>query len=296
MGDGGGDAQVGTTRAGARALVERRRKRKRRRRIALVSCAGILAAGATGAAWATRRTGHDASAATAIVAGTSTSLATTTSITTTIAPNDLLAPFPTVLPTLDNAGDTVPLVSRVDTTDRVVFVTIDDGQVRDPTYLDHFRMLGVPFTSFLTQPMATADPAFWAATEAAGGTIQTHTITHPNLRGASESTARKEICGPADTFTRLFGRRPTLFRPPYGNSSDTVRRVAAECGYRAVVYWTGSTNNGVLTMQDVVLKPGDIILMHYRDTLHDDLNDVVNRVRAEGFTIGRLEDYLAFGA
>ena len=52
--------------------------------------------------------------------------------------------------------------------------------------------------------------------------------------------------------------RPTLFRPPYGNSNDMVRRIAAECGYKAVVLWKGSTNDGKLTMQDVTLHPGDI--------------------------------------
>ncbi len=198
----------------------------------------------------------------------------------------------TPLPVVDGMA---PLVRRVDTTDRVIFITIDDGQIRDPTYLDHFASLGVPFTSFLTRPNAEADPAFWQGTLAHGGSIQTHTINHPNLRTTGEAAARREICEPAETFTNLFGQRPTLFRPPYGNSNDMVRRIAAECGYRAVVLWTGSTNDGKLTMQDGPLKPGDIILMHYRVTLNADLDDVVARARAEGFRIGRLEDYLAPG-
>jgi len=214
-----------------------------------------------------------------------------TTTSTTEPPNDLLAPAPTVLPALDQAG-MAPSVRRVDTTDRVIFITIDDGQIRDPSYLEHFERLGVPFSSFLTQPMAKADPEFWKATLARGGSIQTHTISHPNLRAVGPAAARREICDPADTFTELFGTRPTLFRPPYGNSNDAVRSIAQQCGYRAVVLWTGSTNNGKLTMQDVHLQPGDIILMHYRDTLNADLDDVVARARAEGYRIGRLEDYL----
>jgi peptidoglycan/xylan/chitin deacetylase (PgdA/CDA1 family) len=221
-----------------------------------------------------------------------TSESTTTAPTTTEPPNDLIAPPPTVVPALDRSNGLAPFVRRVDTTDRVIFITIDDGQVREPTYLDHFEELGVPFTSFLTLPMAQADPEFWKGTLERGGLIETHTIKHPNLRTVGEATVRREVCEPADAFAEMFGRRPTLFRPPYGNSNDTVRRIANECGYAAVVHWTGSTNNGKLTMQDVVLQPGDIILMHYRDTLHADLGDVVARARAEGFKIGRLEDYL----
>lgn len=62
-----------------------------------------------------------------------------------------------------------------------------------------------------------------------------------------------------------------------------------------MIHWTGSTNIGQLTMQEGELKPGDIILMHYRDTLIADLDDVAARARAEGFRIGRLEDHLAPG-
>jgi peptidoglycan/xylan/chitin deacetylase (PgdA/CDA1 family) len=90
----------------------------------------------------------------------------------------------------------------------------------------------------------------------------------------------------------MFGRRPTLFRPPYGRLDNAVRHVARDCGYKAIVQWKGSTNNGRLTMQDGPLHPGDIILLHWRKTLAADLADVINRCLNEGYTIGRLEDYL----
>lgn len=232
--------------------------------------------------------------AAAVEGGVQAPPTTAAPVTVAPTPNPLLAPPPTVLPALDD-GSSAPLVRRVDTTDRVVFITIDDGQVRDPAVLDHLLELDVPFTSFLTQPLAVADPEFWKGTQAAWGMIETHTIRHPNLHEVGPDVQRREICEPADTFEELFGRRPTLFRPPYGNSNDSVRRIAKDCGYDAVVHWTGSTNNGVLSMQEGELKPGDIILMHYRDTLRADLDDVVRRVTEEGFTIGRLEDYLSPG-
>lgn len=279
-----------------RTPVPRRASRRQGAILAVVVALVVAATVTVILAGRVRPGGHDArggdpppsdSSTTSI--GSSTSAPTTT---TTNPPNDLLAPPPTVVPPSVTADGMAPLVRRVDTTDRVVFITIDDGNIRNPSYPDHLARLGVPFTSFLTQPMAKADPAYWKSMVERGGTIQTHTISHPNLRTVGAERMRREICEPVMTFTALFGARPTLFRPPYGNSSDAVRRVAAECGYAAVVLWTGSTNVGKLTMQDVVLKPGDIILMHYRDTLDADLDDLVARVRAEGFRIGRLEDYL----
>lgn len=262
----------------------------------LGAASAILALGAVTVAWSSSNGGpaSDPLDSVADASITRDDLATAPSTAPSAAPpNDLLAPAPTVVPDQEATDGLAPLVRRVDTTDRVIFITIDDGQVRNPAYLDRFEQLGVPFTSFLTQPLAEAEPDYWTATLTSGGSIQAHTINHPDLRQSGEATIRRELCEPAETFTEVFGQRPALFRAPYGNSNDTVRRIAAECGYRAVVHWSGSTNIGELTMQDVDLTPGDIILMHYRDTLLADLDDIVARARAEGFRIGRLEDYLA---
>jgi peptidoglycan/xylan/chitin deacetylase (PgdA/CDA1 family) len=270
------------------------RRRHRSRRLALLAVGLVaLVAGACELTGGGRDSIETPVAAAAGDAGAATT--TTAATTTSIEVNDLLAPPPTVVPELSTENGLAPQIRRVDTTDRVIFITIDDGQLRDPAVLDYMVGLGLPFTAFLTEPMAKADPEFWQGSQSAWGIIETHTINHPDLLKASEATQRREICEPADTFEELFGRRPTLFRPPYGNSSDSVRRIAASCGYDAVVLWTGSTNNGKLTMQDVELEPGDIILMHYRDTLRADLDDVLARARAEGFTIGRLQDYLSPG-
>ena len=283
-----------------RAQRARRARRRRHRRLAwgtatlavafsVVVAAGLPPWGAADATGEADAAGSgDADAAQVLAASTVPTTATTT-------PNPLLAPPPTVLPELAEDDELAPLVRRVDTTDRVVFITIDDGQVRDPAVLELLMELQVPFTSFLTEPLAEADPDYWRGTQAAWGMVETHTITHPDLRGAGATAVRREICDPADTFEELFGRRPTLFRAPYGNSNESVQRIAKDCGYDAVVHWGGSTNNGVLSMQQERLQPGDIILMHYRDTLEDDLADVVRRAREEGFTFGRLQDYLSPG-
>jgi peptidoglycan/xylan/chitin deacetylase (PgdA/CDA1 family) len=201
-----------------------------------------------------------------------------------------VAPRATPLP--PEGGRLAPAYSRLPITDKVVFLGIDDGAIRDPRTLAHLRDLRIPFSVFLTMGPAQEDPAFWRAAMAAGGTIQSHTLTHPDLTRVGAATLRQEVCGTLDPYERLFDRRPTLFRPPYGASNDAVRRQAAECGYKGVILWKGSTNNGRLTMQEGPLHAGDILLLHWRDTLRDDVDDVVARCRQEGFTVARLEDYL----
>lgn len=187
----------------------------------------------------------------------------------------------------------VPVISRVVTQEPVIFLGIDDGLTRDPAVLDYLAAHDIPFVNFVVAGPLQADPAFWVRAHTSGGTIQAHTLTHPNLARSSAEKIRAEICGSADLIQTQTGVRPTLFRPPYGVYNDTVRLIAAECGFRALVMWTGATNDGRVDFQQGRITPGDILLLHWRADLLQNLRNLVALVRAQGFRIGRLEDCLA---
>ena len=55
---------------------------------------------------------------------------------------------------------------------------------------------------------------------------------------------RRQICVAATADAAAFGRRPVLFRPPYGGTNAVVRRAAVGCGMRAVVLWDVTVNRG----------------------------------------------------
>jgi peptidoglycan/xylan/chitin deacetylase (PgdA/CDA1 family) len=197
---------------------------------------------------------------------------------------------PVVLP--GQGGPLAPVVSRLPIADKVIFLGIDDGLVRDPQVLDLLHKAKVPVTMFLVQAEADAGEAFWQQAQKDGGTVEAHTITHPDLTKVSAQRRHDEICGTLDDFQARFGRRPTLFRPPYGAYNAAVQADAAACGFRAIIMWKGSTNDGRFDLQEGPnLQPGDIILMHWRTDLYQNLLKVFDTVRAQGFSIGRLEDY-----
>lgn len=64
----------------------------------------------------------------------------------------------------------------------MVFITIDDGYTRDPSVISLVRLLHLSITAFLIRGPALAGRAYCQALQAAGATIEDHTITHPNLR------------------------------------------------------------------------------------------------------------------
>jgi peptidoglycan/xylan/chitin deacetylase (PgdA/CDA1 family) len=205
------------------------------------------------------------------------------------------APAPKPVPVAPTPGPLAPVYSRIPTTNKVIFIGIDDGLVRDPRVVQILAQAHIPFSAFLVQSAATTDPAYWNQVQHVGGTIESHTIHHLDLTKLSAADQRLEICGTLDPYQTEFGRRPTLFRPPYGLYNDSVRAIAASCGFKAIVMWIASTNPGRIDFQQGTIHPGDIFLMHWRTDLYDDLNNLLALVHQNGYAIGRLEDYLSPG-
>lgn len=257
-------------------------------------------------------TGPTESADSTVAAATSTTASTTS--TTTTAPRTTTTTAPptttTTTPKLRKPGlglleqppptpvplpptGSAPVFSRIPTTNKVIFLGIDDGMVRDPAVADLLKQANIPFTMFLQQGMAEEGADYFRQLQEYGGVVESHTINHPNLFTVSAGQMQSEVCGTLDPYQQLFGRRPTLFRPPYGNTNANVQAVAASCGYKAIVLWKGSTNDGRFDLQDgTQLVPGDVVLMHFRADLYGNLQKVFEVCKQQGFAIASLEDYL----
>jgi peptidoglycan/xylan/chitin deacetylase (PgdA/CDA1 family) len=193
------------------------------------------------------------------------------------------------LPTDGTAG----WYSRIPTDQKVAFITIDDGWVKHPLALRLMQAADVPVTLFLEVDAVKSDPQYFAKMQAAGATIENHTITHPNLKGRSYESQKREICGGADQLATLYGRRPVLFRPPFGNHDHNTLRASHDCGMKAAFFWKETTNKGKVRFQEGPgVKPGDIILMHFRDRFPDDFLAVLQAIHKAGLTPAKLEDYI----
>lgn len=187
-----------------------------------------------------------------------------------------------------------PMLARIETSQPVAFLTIDDGFVRHPEALQLLKEAGIPVSLFLVSGVADDDPGYFADLQAAGATIQAHSIDHQILKGRPYDFQHHQICGSADRLAELFGPRPTLFRAPGGAYDQTTLQAAADCGMKGVFFWREAVNDGELQFQraDHVVRPGDIILMHFRETYVEDFLAAVNGIAAAGLTPARLEDYV----
>ncbi len=204
------------------------------------------------------------------------------------------------------------MISSIPTTRKVVFLTIDDGWEQDPGFLRQVRNARIPITVFATRNAVEAtvppDPTmaggryvgaggwpYFKALSDAGAPIEDHTLTHPNLRLLGPEQQKKEICGSATTIGKRIGRRPTLFRPPFGEYNTTTLQTAKACGMRAVLLWTATVQPGgkiAYQTPDKKLHPGDILLLHFRPDLARDFRILVNKIKRRGFQLGNLNAYL----
>ncbi len=197
----------------------------------------------------------------------------------------------------------VPVFSEVKTSDKVVFITIDDGAEKDPKFVEMLTELKVPISMFLTRDIVKNDYGYFKPLQALGNHIQNHTVDHPVMSKIPAEKQKSEICDAQSALTQQYGTAPLLFRPPFGDGANTptLNNSVQQCGPRAMVLWRESMQIHDMQYQaaDKKLKSGDIILAHFRGpkelkgaTMTQMFGDLLARIQEQGFSVARLEDYI----
>ncbi|MFI9807694.1 polysaccharide deacetylase family protein [Streptomyces sp. NPDC052301] len=193
-----------------------------------------------------------------------------------------------------------PVFTTVPTKQKIVFLTIDDGSEKDPRFLQMMRDLKVPYTAFLSNYLVKDDYGYFRTMQSYGHTLNNHTLHHPYLPGLSYEEQKDEICGMQDIMEKQFGKRPTVFRPPYGNYNQDTLIAAKTCGIKYAPIWNEEVfvDHWEYREDDQKLRRGDIVLTHFRGrddwngTMVDDMRRFLDKVTREGYAVARLEDYL----
>src|SRR5574337_1373189 len=108
------------------------------------------------------------------------------------------------------------VVFRIPTTQPVIFIGIDDGWIKTPQNLQWLTSHHLPFSLFLTNNGIKDNYGYFKQLQDAGMDIEDHTLSHGDLTKMTAAQQQNEICHAADIYQSVYGRRPTLFRPPYG--------------------------------------------------------------------------------
>jgi peptidoglycan/xylan/chitin deacetylase (PgdA/CDA1 family) len=184
----------------------------------------------------------------------------------------LLAAAAFLAPTLTaNCAWNGPVLRRLPTKEREVWLTIDDGpDPHDtPEILDVLARHEARATFFAIGRKVWRYPGAARAIAAAGHDLQNHTWSHSacSFWAATPACARNEIVAANDAISHV-ARRPRFFRAPAGLANPFVHSAAARAGL-VVTGWSARGYDGVPhDPADVVgritrrLHPGAIILLH----------------------------------
>lgn len=129
-------------------------------------------------------------------------------------------------------------VYYVDTPDEKVAISFDAAWGNEYTagILDILDTYDVKATFFLVDFWAQKYPDDVKMIMERGHDIGNHSTSHPDMADMTESEITQELNTAADTIESITGKRPTLFRPPYGSYSNRLIETCEDLGY-SVIQW-----------------------------------------------------------
>jgi peptidoglycan/xylan/chitin deacetylase (PgdA/CDA1 family) len=195
------------------------------------------------------------------------------------------------------------IFSRVVVSDKVVFVTIDDGVEKDPAFVQMVKDFRVPITVCLADTLIKDDYAYFARLYETGYvSIQNHTLTHPlDMPRLSAARQLDEIAGQQEKLRARYGAVPRIFRPPGGTYNATTIAAVRQAGLGGVMLWKEAMQ--IYDMQYQApgrrLMPGDIVLCHFRGpaqlkgkTMVQMMTNLFRHIQAQGFTVADVTAYV----
>jgi len=175
--------------------------------------------------------------------------------------------------------------------DKRVYLTVDDGWFPSQRVLELMRSEHIPVTAFLIADAVEEHMDYWKAFLDAGGRIQNHTLSHPWLTRVPPAEIAEQWDRTQALYHQWFGLTPTLGRPPYGAVNPLVQHYAAEAGLSRLVMWSATANSGPLkTWNSAPLAAGDIVLSHWDPGLDQEIELALEAAHGAGLTPSYLDE------
>lgn len=202
---------------------------------------------------------------------------------------------------LDPQNPTV--FSKVPTSEKICFVTIDDGIEKDPAFIQMVKDFQVPITCSLADTLIRDDYAYFEQLYQTGFvSYQNHTVNHPlSMPSLGYQEQLDEIAGQQTKLHKEYGVTPYLFRAPGGNYDSVTREACKGAGLKGMMMWKETMQIQDMEYQtsDRHLQPGDVILAHFRGpaqlkgtTMVQMMTHLYKHIQAQGFTVADVTQYV----
>lgn len=141
---------------------------------------------------------------------------------------------------------------------------------------------------------------------AEGHAVGSHSYSHTKLTTLTAEEIAADLDKSLEALTRITGQTPSLLRVPGGHYNDDVRAYAREKGLR-IIQWSVDSRDWEKKNRDSIMenifesrynvKDGGIILLHdVHATTVDCVGEIIDRLKAEGYTLVTVPELLRWRA
>ncbi|MFJ7219625.1 polysaccharide deacetylase family protein [Amycolatopsis sp. NPDC098790] len=197
------------------------------------------------------------------------------------------------------------LVNRVETTEKVVALTFDDGPDPAGTHaiLETLRAREVPATFFLIGRDIAAHPDLAHDIAAAGHELGNHSFSHERMIGVTPAWVADEVEA-TDALIRTAGYTgEILFRPPNGKKLFALPHYLASHDRTTVTWDVEPDSDGTPDTASVVsttvsqVRPGSIVLLHgmyaSREQTRQAIGPIIDRLKEQGYRFVTVSQLIA---
>lgn len=207
-------------------------------------------------------------------------------------------------------------VHCVDTTERVLALTYDDGPhpLHTPRILDELAARKVRATFFVLAEPAGRHPELVARIVAEGHELALHGPDHRSMLTLPARTAVDRVVRARDDLEDLSGAPVRLFRPPYGHHTLGQAARLRRAGLELVIWsgdgldWIDDTAHRIAERAWNAVFPGGILLLHDDRADPESLREgellpafdkaelaglILDRADSRGFRVTTVGDLLA---
>jgi len=211
--------------------------------------------------------------------------------------------FPKSISVFARVDRLVPIY-RVETSEKKVAISFDAAWGSDitPKLLEILKKHNIKTTFFLVEFWMDKYPEMTRRVAKEGHEIGNHSATHPNMGSLSKQEIIKEITVTHNKIKELTGQNATLFRPPFGDYSNTLITTCNELGYHVIQWdvdsldWKDLSASAIYDRVINQIKPGSIVLFHNNGKhTAEALEPIINEIHKQGYKIVPISELLIKG-
>jgi len=188
------------------------------------------------------------------------------------------------------------------TSEKLITLTFDDGpdEIITPKVLAILEKHNIPATFFIIGKKAEKHIDLIQQIIARGHQIGFHSYGHAfffDLYGSGKM--EQDLLKAEEIIMNSTGKKPLLFRPPYGVTNPNLAKVVKKLGYKVIGWSVRSLDTTIKDAEKVAqriigkLHPGAVILMHDTQSITPEaLEKVIIRAKEEGYRFAGLEEVL----